>query len=77
MAVPSPLSVKLRPEGSVPVLVMVGRGDPLVVMVLLPAVPTVKLAVLLLLNEGAWSTEMVRIWVALGLTPLLAVRLSE
>jgi hypothetical protein len=38
-----------------------------------PAAPTVKVVVVALVMAGAWSTVNVKLWVALGETPLLAV----
>jgi hypothetical protein len=38
-----------------------------------PATPTVNAVVLALVMAGAWSTVKVKLWVALGETPLLAV----
>ena len=74
---PLPLSVKLNPPGRVPVLVMAGVGLPVVVTVNEPAVPTVKVVVVALVMAGGWPTITVSVWVAFGLTPLAAVRLSE
>ncbi len=76
VAVPLPLSVKLTPPGSFPLsLSVVVVGTPgLVVTVKLPAMPTVKVVLAALVIAGrAWSTVSVKIWVASGVTPLLAV----
>ena len=74
-AVPSPLSVKLIPAGRVPVWVMVvelGRpGD--VVIEKLAAAPTVNVAWLVLVITGGWFTVRVKVCVASGAIPLLAV----
>ena len=75
VAVPLPLSVKVTPPGSAPVslkVVAAGKWWP-VVTVKLPAVPTVNAAVLALVIAGASVTVRVKVWVALGATPLLAV----
>src|SRR3954469_1798876 len=79
VAVPLPLSVKLRPVGRVPVLVMVGVGYAVdvVVTVKLPGVPTVKVVLDALVNAAGWVTVMLSVWIAFGFTPLDAVRLSE
>jgi hypothetical protein len=53
VAVPFPLFTNVTPLGSVPVSDSVGAGDPVVVTVKLPAVPTVKVVVLALVIAGA------------------------
>ena len=53
IAVPFPLSTNVTPLGSAPVSVRVGVGDPVVVTVKLPAVPTVNVVVLALVMLGA------------------------
>ena len=76
---PFPLSVKVTPAGSVPVLLSVGgvgNSGP-VVMVKLLAVPTMKMAWLGEVIAGASSTVRVKAWVAAGLTPLNAVIVSR
>jgi hypothetical protein len=55
VAVPSPLSAKLTPVGTVPVRVIVGVGEPVVVTVKDPAVPTEKGTVLPLVIAGPLS----------------------
>jgi hypothetical protein len=52
---------------------MDGAGYPVVFTLKLKAVPTVAVALAALVMAGAWSTVMTRLWVALGLTPLVAV----
>ena len=78
VAVPLPLSVKLSPVGTVPVLLMAGVGDAVAVVVIVnePAVPTVKEVLFALVNAAAWLTDTLSVWVALGFTPLFAVRLN-
>ena len=44
VAVPSPLSTKVTPPGSVPVSVRAGGGVPVAVTVKVPDVPSVKVA---------------------------------
>jgi len=53
VAVPFPLSTNVTPLGSVPVSVSVGVGDPVVVTVKLPAVPTINDVLLTLVINGA------------------------
>ena len=53
MAVPSCLSVKVTPLGRLPDSVITGVGEPVVVTVKLPALPTVKVALLALVIAGA------------------------
>jgi hypothetical protein len=53
VAVPFPLFTNVTPLGSVPVSVSVGAGDPVVVTVKLPAVPTVNVVLLALVIVGA------------------------
>ena len=61
VAVPFPLSVKLMVPGSVPVNDSVGFGFPVVVMVKLPATPTVNDVLLLLVMSGAEFTVTVAV----------------
>ena len=53
MAVPLPLSLNVTRLGSAPVSVSDGVGDPVVVTVKLPAVPTVNVVLLALVIAGA------------------------
>jgi len=53
VAVPFPLLTNVTPLGSAPVSDSVGDGVPVVVIVKLPAVPTVNVAVLALVIVGA------------------------
>ena len=76
MAVPSPLSIKVTPDGSAPDSVIVAVGLPVVVTGNVPWVPTVKAAALPLVMAGAVGaafTVRVKLWLAAGLTPLDAV----
>ena len=66
-------ALKVRPAGRVPVSLNVGAGLPVAVTVKEPAPPTVKVAWLALVKAGAWLTVRVKLWVAAGLMPLLAV----
>ena len=75
-SVPMPLPVELNftPVGSVPVLVILpGVGGPTAATWKVPLIPWVKVVVTALVNSGAWSTVRVKLWVALGAIPLLAV----
>ncbi len=47
-------------------------GNPVVVTVNVPAVPGVNAVLSALVIAGAWSTVRVKVWVALGVTPLAA-----
>ena len=73
VAVPSPLSVNVTPDGSGPVSDNVELGTPVVVTVKVPAWPTVKVVPAGLVIPGAWRTERMKGWVAGGLTPFVAV----
>ena len=77
VAVPLPLSVRVTPGGKAPVSVMVAAGKPVVVTVNEPAWPTPKLVLSALVIAGAWLTVRVKLWVALGETPLAAVKVRE
>ena len=59
VAVPSPLSTNVTP-GSVPVSVIAGAGNPLVVTVNVPFAPRVKLVVFALVICGASFTTMIK-----------------
>ncbi len=50
--VPFPLSVRVTPLGSVPVLLRLGAGKPVVVTVNVPAAPTVNAVLLALVMAG-------------------------
>src|SRR5262245_65853116 len=57
VAVPSPLFVKPTPAGRAPAAVMLETvGEPVVVIVNVPALPTVKVAALALVMAGAVDT---------------------
>ena len=61
MAVPSPLSTKVTPEGSVPLSLSAAVGVPVVVTVKLPAVPVVKVVLVALVITGAWAAATVSV----------------
>jgi hypothetical protein len=76
VAVPSPLSVNVTPDGSVSGAGKMHVGYPVVVTVKVPAWPTVKVAESALVIWHAWSTVRVKLWVAAGLTPFVAVMVN-
>jgi len=76
VAVPSPLSTKVTPLGRPPVSDSAGTGVPVVVTVMMPADPSVKVVLSPEVMVGAPSTVRVNDCVASGLTPLEAVMLS-
>ena len=59
VAVPVLLAVNVTPEGSAPVHVNVGVGEPLARTVNDDDVPTVKVAEAVLVNDGAWPIARV------------------
>ena len=78
VAVPSPLSLKLTPDGSAGLLAAdrAAAGLPVVVTVNVPACVTAKVVPPALVMTGAARagfTVRVKFWVAWGLTPLPAV----
>jgi hypothetical protein len=73
MPLSTPAEVKVTPAGRVPVALKVGAGNPLAVAVNDPAAPTVKVVLAPLVMAGAWLTVNVKLCVASGVTPLLAV----
>ncbi len=77
VAVPFPLSVKLTPEGRVPVSLRARVGPPgypvAVTVKSGEPPPAGKVTVLALVMAGAWSTTSVKACVAFGETPLEAV----
>jgi len=77
VAVPFPLFVKVTPLGRAPDSLSAGVGNPVVVTVKLPAVPTANVVLFALVIAGAWFTVNVKLWVAAVPTPLLAVIVSE
>src|ERR1700689_3546770 len=64
VAVPLPLSTKVTPVGSVPVLLSAAAGEPLVVILKVPALPVVRVAVAALVTAGACCTTSEKLWVA-------------
>ena len=78
VAVPSPWFVKETPDGRLPLSAIVATvGLPLVVIVNVPALPTMNVAALALVIAGAWLTVSLKTCVASGVTPLLAVIVSR
>src|SRR5215467_547241 len=75
-AVPLPLSTKLTPGGSAPVADSAGTGRPVVVTLKFANTPTMNVALLALVNTGGALTTTVKLCVALGSVPLLAVSVT-
>ena len=73
LAVPLPLFVKLRPAGSGPLSPNTIVPSPVAVMVKESATPTTKVAFAALVMTGGWMTLSVKLWVASGTTPFVAV----
>ena len=76
VAVPSPLSVNVTPDGSLPVSDNAHVGHPVVATVMVPAWPTSKVAWSSLVIWHAWLTVRTKGWVAAGLTPFVAVMVN-
>jgi hypothetical protein len=55
------LFTNVTPLGSVPASVSVGFGEPVVVTVKLPAVPTANVVLFALVIAGAWFTFSVKL----------------
>lgn len=72
--VPFRLSVKCTPLGSAPACMMVGAGYPVVVTINEFEPSSTKVVLFALVIVGDWLTVKVKLCVALGLTPLLAVK---
>lgn len=68
----TPAEESVTPLGSTPDSEKVGAGKPVAATVNEPAVPTVNEVLFALVKDGAWPTVSVKLWVAFGLTPLLA-----
>jgi hypothetical protein len=69
-----PAEVKVTPLGRFPVsLKVIVVGNPVAVTVNEPRVPAVNVVLAALLITGVWSTVSVKLCVAFGETPLLAV----
>ena len=73
VAVPSPLSVNVTPEGRVPDSANDGVGEPVAVTVNVPADPVVNVVDAADVMAGAWSTVRTKFWLTDGPTPLAAV----
>ncbi len=68
--------VNVTPVGSVPVSDTVGAGKPVVVTVNVPGVPTVKVVLFALVIAGGALTATVKLCVAFGSVPLVAVSVT-
>ena len=73
LAVPLPLFTNVTPDGRAPDFVMVGAGVPAVVIVNVPTVPTLNAVLAALVMAGPGLAVRVKVCVALGDMPLLAV----
>ena len=73
VAVPSPLSVNVTPDGSVSGAGKVHVGYPVVVTVKVPGWPTAKVAESALVIWHAWSTVRAKLWVSSGMTSFVAL----
>jgi hypothetical protein len=69
----TPAEVKVTPLGRAPISLKVGAGNPVAVTVKEPAVFTTNVVLFALVMAGAWFTVRVKLCVASGETPLLAV----
>ena len=77
VAVPSPLSVNVTPDGRVASPSdNVELGTPVVMTVKVPSRSVVKVVSAELVIPGAWRTWRMKVWVASGVTPFVAVIVS-
>jgi hypothetical protein len=67
------LVTNVTPLGSAPLSLTDGVGVPVAVTVKLPAAPTENVVLLPLVIAGGWFTVSVKLCIAAGATPLLAV----
>jgi hypothetical protein len=69
------LSVKVTPEGkATPPRAIAGAGNPVVITLKLPGVPTVKVVAFALVIAGAWFTVRVKACAGVLPTVLVAVK---
>src|SRR5258708_30531375 len=73
--VPLPLLRNVTPAGKVPLSVMLGVGDPLVLTLNVPAAPTWNVTAFALVIVGGWPTVSVKLCVTFGLTPFSPVNI--
>ena len=66
--------VNVTPDGSEPVTVTVGAGNPLSVTRKLPAALGANVVLLALVNSGGCTTASVKFWTMLPATPLMNVK---
>ena len=76
VAVPPPLSLNLTPRGSAPFSDKPGVGTPVDLAVKAQTLPAVHVVWSALVIPGAWLTVRVKLWVASGLTPFVAVMVN-
>jgi hypothetical protein len=72
VAVPLPWSTKVTPDGNAPISESDGLGNPVLVTVNDPALPSLKVVLAAEVTDGAWFTVRVKDCEAFGLFPLLA-----
>jgi len=70
------VELRVTPVGNAPVSLNVGAGKPVAVNVKVPAVPTVKVVLVALVNIGGRSTDSVKFCTASAPIPLCAVNTS-
>jgi len=68
--------LKVTPPGRVPVMERVGSGTPIAVTLKVPANKMLKVTLLALVMDGPSVTVKVKFCTALGVTPLVAVKVS-
>jgi hypothetical protein len=76
VAVPFPLSRKLKPVGKTPLSVIVGAGNPVAATVNEAGIPAVKFTLFVLVIAGDAFTVRLNVCVPSGPTPLNAVTMS-
>src|SRR5262245_38887417 len=76
VAVPSPLSVNVRPSGSASLVDSAGAGEPVAITVNVPAVPTAKIVDESLVITGPCPTSIVSTCIAAGAVWFVAVTVT-
>ena len=70
-----PAEVKVTPPGRAPTSLNVGAGEPVAVTVKVPATPIANVVWFALVITGPCTMVSVKLWIALGAMPLLAMML--